>query len=130
MEKSKRPKFDRSFRQLGGNREMGPEYVYKPDKTDVEHYLGEGGLGQVFKGFAVRKGYKKVAIKKISLEALKKNGNQSRKALIDKEIEVYKKIKDNMNCPNLLKIYEVLRSPNNLYIVLEYCRHGNLAKEL
>ena len=27
---------------------------------------------------------------------------------------------------NILQIYDVLRSPNNLYIVMEYCRHGDL----
>ena len=45
---------------------------------------------------------------------------------MDKEIEAFKKLKGKMDCPNLVQIFDILRSTNNLYIVLEYCRHGDL----
>ena len=45
---------------------------------------------------------------------------------VDKEIEAFKKLKGMIEHENILQIYDVLRSPNNLYIVMEYCRHGDL----
>lgn len=45
---------------------------------------------------------------------------------VDKEIEAFKLIKGMIEHENILQIYDVLRSPNNLYIVMEYCRHGDL----
>ena len=46
--------------------------MFKPDKTDKKHYLGEGAFGSVFKGFALERNYQPVAVKVISLAHLKK----------------------------------------------------------
>ena len=82
----------------------------------------------MYKGFALERNYEAIAIKKIELKALKRGAGQEVKASIDHEIEAFCKIKDQLSHPNVLAIYDVLQTTNNLYIVMEYCRHGDLSQ--
>ena len=68
--------FDRSYRQIGDVSKPYPQYVFKPDKTDKNHYLGGGAFGDVFKGFALERNNEPVAVKKIALNTLKKGANE------------------------------------------------------
>ena len=61
------------------------------------------------------------------LKTLKKNGDKRIKKAVDHEIEAFRKLKGKLKHKNILEIYEISRSLNNLYIVMEYCRHGDLA---
>ena len=95
--------------------------------TDKYHFLGKGAFGDVYKGFALERNYETVAIKKISLQAFKSGASKELQKSIDKEIDAFCRLKDKMIHPNILAIYDVLKTPNNLYIVMEYSRHGDVA---
>lgn len=109
-----------------------PEYVFKPDKTDKKHFLGNGAFGSVYRGFALERDYEEVAVKLISLQKLKAGASQGEDASIDKEIQAFKRMKSMFKTPpiNCLEIFDVFRSRSNLYVVMMMCRDGDLEKLL
>lgn len=52
--------------------------------------------------------------------------NRKLKQLFDSELEILQKI----DHPNLLKFYEMLKTANSYYLVLEYCKHGDLEQSI
>ncbi len=87
------PQFDHSYRQIGDIKLPYPEYVFKPDKTSKKHFLGKGAFGDVFKGFALERNYQPVAVKRITLNSLKRGADEQIKNSIDKEIAAFRKLK-------------------------------------
>lgn len=79
-----------------------PEYIFKPDTTSKDHYLGGGAFGQVFKGFSLERNYQPVAVKRMSLRTLKKNADEGIKKAVDHEIEAFKKLKGKLKHKNIL----------------------------
>ena len=35
-----------------------------------------------------------------------------------------------LNCPNLIKLHEILQTANNIYLITEYCSQGDLKNNL
>lgn len=87
------------------------------DKYRIEkNKLGTGGFSEVFLG-TVLENNQLVAIKKISLMQKKDILNK-----ITQEIEIMQKI----NHPNIVKYYDVFKTPTHWYIIMEYCNAGTL----
>lgn len=62
-----------------------------------------------------------MAVKQISTKALKKDSDKLLQALKN-EIEIMKKVKHE----NLVILYDVRKSANNIYLFLELCNKGSL----
>ena len=109
---------------------MHQELVYSQKKPDenyfkkVEKYLlynkiGEGQFGQVYKSVNSQTG-EEVAIKVVTSSQLQKN------AKLNNFVENEVKILTQVNNPYVVKLFDVLRTTNNLYFVYEYCEGGTL----
>ncbi len=85
--------------------------------------LGEGSFGKVFEGFE-NTTKQIVAIKKVDFKTLE--SDDYLKKAIHKEIEILSKFKH----PNVVELYEVLNSKRSLYIIMDYCKDGDLKKYL
>lgn len=90
------------------------EYIYG-------HILGEGSFGKVYRAQHRATG-EVVAIKEIVKE---KAGSSGLKQL-DKEVSIFKKV----DHKNIIKLKEVLESPKKMYLIMEVCEGGDLAKLL
>lgn len=75
--------------------------------------LGEGSYSQVFLGINVET-KTQVAIKVVNEKTVK---DPFMKKMLIQEIEVLKAISH----PNLVKLFDVIETVNNIYIVQEYC---------
>lgn len=90
---------------------------------DLKHYkidkrkIGKGAFSSVYKGINL-KNNQTVAIKKINSDLISKMKNY-----IKREI----KVMNNLNHKNVLKLYNVIYENNNIYLILEYCKYGDLS---
>jgi len=101
--------------------------MYRLDKT-----LGEGTFGKVKLGFHEITG-SKVAIKIINREALRAQKGMDAKTR--REIQILKQLRH----PHIIKLYEVIETPTDIFIVTEYgsggelfeyiVRHGKLSED-
>ena len=89
----------------------------------MQRCLGEGSFGKVFEGFE-NTTKEKVAIKKVDFKTLEKD-TYLEKAIHD-EIRILNKFKH----PNIVHLHEVLNSKRSLYIIMDYCKDGDLKKYL
>ena len=80
----------------------------------IKEEIGRGGFGVVSRGVHVDTG-QQVAIKRIRLSA---------EANLESEIGILKRLKHK----HIVRLFDVLRSQNNIYLVLEYCPSGDLRK--
>ena len=85
----------------------------------IEKMIGKGAFGKVVLGIH-KLTRKKVAIKLIEKEQLRKSKHNERKVF--QEIYILKKIRH----PNIVKIFEVVDSTKHILIVMEYCGGGDL----
>lgn len=91
------------------------EYKSLGDYFYYTEPIGQGSFSLIYRGYRL-KDKKPIAIKKFTKFIEKK--------YIDSEINLMK----NLNNSNILKLYEVIRTRKNLYLVLEYCEQGDLMK--
>lgn len=94
------------------------------DNYVLERKIGSGQYGDVFKGYN-KLNREDVAIKAIKRESLKgTHGPNAGKfsELLENEIKVLKSC-DN---PNIIKLYDLKKTANNFYLILEYCNEGDL----
>ena len=90
----------------------------------LKEVLGKGSFGIVYHGLDMtNKG--DVAIKQIPLAFLKSNTDVMLMALKN-EISNMRKV----NHLNIVKLFDVKKSPNNLYLIVEFCNSGNLDEYL
>ena len=82
--------------------------------------LGKGGFSEVYLGTDLITGLK-VAIKKINLTQ-KTAPERSLLAKLQTEIEIMQRL----DHPNIVKYYDVVKSPHFWYIIMEYCDRGTL----
>ena len=65
---------------------------------------------------------KKIAVKMIAINQLNSPRTQNLTDKIDFEIKVMREL----NHPNIVTYYDVLKTENIWYIVMEYCNHGTI----
>lgn len=91
------------------------------DNYVLERSIGKGQYGEVYKG------YKKdnnidVAIKAVNRKNLKGKFYE----LLENEIKVLRSCN---NC-NIIKLYDIRKTTNNIYLIIEYCNEGDLMQHL
>ena len=85
--------------------------------------LGFGSFSEVFLGKDDLTNLP-VAIKVINYRKISEN--KYLLDLLNNEVSILK----NINHPNILKLFDVLNTANNIYIVTEYCNEGDLGNKL
>ena len=93
--------------------------IYVLDKK-----IGAGQFGDVFKGYSKLDG-SDVAVKTIRRDRVKGNfflipGKFTE--LLDNEIQVLKSCRNN----NIIRLIDIKKTVNNIYLILEYCNEGDL----
>jgi serine/threonine protein kinase len=86
---------------------VGP-YSYR-----LNQVIGSGFSSTVYRGCRNNDKAQVVAIKVVHLVGMKPH----RQAMLAKEIAIFKKIEH----PNILRFEDVYYTPNNCYIITEYC---------
>ena len=101
------------------------EQTQKSKKIDnyvMEEVLGSGQFGDVYKGLNIIT-QEHVAIKTIKREILK---DAKFYELLENEIKVLKAC----NNENIIKLYDIKKTSNNIYLIIEYCNNGDLSQYL
>ena len=75
-------------------------------------------FNKVYKGFN-KKNNQDIAVKVILRSTIKGKFNE----LLDNEIKILK----TCNNENIIKLYDMKKTKNNFYLILEYCNEGDLA---
>jgi serine/threonine protein kinase len=94
------------------------------DKYDVGPLLGKGGFALVHSARHRGSG-KRVALKVIQTTHLSK----MELSRVHREVNVHKEVSKEGH-PNIVKLIETYADSERVYIVLEYCSHGDLYKLL
>ena len=91
---------------------------YKIGGYLIQNNLGEGTFGKVKLGIYIKTG-EKVAIKIINKKKLKEKNDQIH---LKREIDLLQKL----NHTNIISVFEIFENIDNYYIIMEYCRKGEL----
>jgi serine/threonine-protein kinase ULK/ATG1 len=91
------------------------------DNYVLERIIGKGQFGEVFKGYNKLNG-EDIAVKTVNRANLKGKFYE----LLENEIKVLR----TCNNPNIIKLYDIKKTKNNIYLVLEYCNEGDLMEYL
>mmetsp|Transcript_8538 Transcript_8538/g.12642 ORF Transcript_8538/g.12642 Transcript_8538/m.12642 type:complete len:485 (-) Transcript_8538:37-1491(-) len=91
--------------------------VKKVGNYQLESRIGEGNYGTVYLGTHIQTG-EPFAIKAVAMRSL----NNKLLKQMEAEIKVLKASEH----PNIIKLQEVLKTTNNVYLVMEYCKGGDL----
>lgn len=87
----------------------------------LERVIGKGQFGQVYKGYhKITK--MDIAIKSVSRKTLRGKFYE----LLENEIKVLKCCNNN----NIIKLYDIKKTANNIYLMIEYCNEGDLYQNL
>ena len=89
----------------------------KVGSYELEKKIGEGNYGTVYLG-KNSLSQEVIAGKSIPI----KNPNKKLLQQMDTEIRVLK----NSDCPYIIKLHDVLKTQNNIYLIMEYCAGGDL----
>lgn len=93
------------------------------DDISLFDFIDSGCFSQAFK--SKKRGSDKIyATKKIELDFI--NKNPYLKEYIQNEISILNGIKH----PNIVKLYDVKKTPKYMYLIMEYCNGGSLYKNL
>ena len=84
--------------------------------------IGKGCFGQVY--LAIKDNFEKYAIKRIHISNLEKN--VSKKKCIDNEINIMSQLKHE----NIIRLHNIFKTKEHLYLVMDYMNGGNLSKYL
>ena len=87
-------------------------------KYSTEEELGKGYSSRVYKGVEIERIHKRYAIKVIELKKFRGSSLE----MLEAEIEIHRQLVHE----NVLRLYEVIKTPYFYYLVLEYCPHGSL----
>src|SRR3990167_7025332 len=90
------------------------------------HELGKGQFGSVYKALNKENGDQEVAVKVVAKERV--NANPVVSKLFKSEIEIMKN--PNLKHRNLLHLLEFIETGSNYYVVVPYCKDGDLEKRL
>jgi serine/threonine protein kinase len=103
----------------GGAYKKIDNFFFDPTKL-----LGKGAFGSVYKAHDESKNNLEVACKMIPAAKLLESDEQYN--LFMREVEVLRQIKGN----HIVQLIDVKRTPNNLYIFIDYCDGGDLEKQI
>lgn len=87
------------------------------DKYEIKGTLGKGKYGIVKLGIH-KQSQRKVAIKIIHTKGMSEQDQEC----VKREIDILKISKQ----PNIIKLYDVVETPETTYIIMEYCNGGDL----
>ena len=87
------------------------------DNYVLERCIGKGQFGEVYKSYNKATG-EDVAVKSINRANLKGKFYE----LLENEIKVLRTCNNN----NIIKLYDIKKTKNNIYLMLEYCNEGDL----
>ena len=96
---------------------MNPDYTIIGEYVVQKKYIGKGTFSKIYYGYHISTKVD-VAIKRIKM----KNSRNLRR-LITREIEVLRKL----DHPNVIKLYDVIYNSNTVFLILEYCKHGDFS---
>lgn len=91
------------------------------DNYVLERSIGKGQYGEVFKGYCTDNGMD-VAVKAINRKSLKGKFYE----LLENEIKVLRSCKN----VNIIRLFDIKKTPNNIYLMIEYCNEGDLMQYL
>jgi len=91
------------------------------DNYVLERTIGKGQYGEVYKGYKKDNGMD-VAIKAVNRKNLKGKFYE----LLENEIKVLR----SCNNSNIIKLYDIRKTTNNIYLMIEYCNEGDLMQYL
>ena len=103
---------------------MSSDEEEEPKEKQIGDYLlneelGSGGFGKVVLGTHIPTG-EKVAIKIMNKEQIL--SDELNKERVLNEISILKTVRHN----NIVKLYEVMETPQKIYLVMEYCDNGEM----
>ena len=87
------------------------------DNYVLERQIGKGQFGEVYKSYNKLTG-EDIAVKTINRSSLKGKFYE----LLENEIKVLR----SCNNVNIIKLYDIKKTKNNIYLMLEYCNEGDL----
>ncbi len=87
------------------------------DNYVLERKIGSGQFGDVYKGYN-KLNNMDIAIKCVKRASLKGKFHE----LLENEIKVLR----SCNNENIIKLYDIKKTANNFYLMLEYCNEGDL----
>ena len=87
------------------------------DNYTLERKIGTGQFGEVYKGIN-KTTNTDIAIKCVKRETIKGKFQE----LLENEIKVLKQC----NNENIIKLYDIKKTANNIYLIMEYCNEGDL----
>lgn len=96
---------------------MDYKYNKKIGHYMLQRQIGSGSFAKVYKGVNTQTN-EQIAIKMIS----KENMDQTKLSSIEKEINIMRLLQH----PNVISIKDIKRTPNNIYLIMEYCHLGDL----
>ncbi len=91
------------------------------DNYILERKIGSGQFGDVFKGYN-KVNNQDIAVKAVKRELLKGKFTE----LLENEIRVLKTCTND----NIIKLYDIKKTANNFYLIMEYCNEGDLMQYL
>ncbi|CAK70691.1 unnamed protein product (macronuclear) [Paramecium tetraurelia] len=89
------------------------------DNYVLERCIGKGQFGEVFKVYN-KQTQEDIAVKCVKRELLKGKFTE----LLENEINVLR----TCNNDNIIKLYDIKKSINNIYLIIEYCNEGDLSQ--
>jgi serine/threonine-protein kinase ULK/ATG1 len=91
------------------------------DDYVLQRQIGRGQFGEVYKG------YHKVTLKDVAVKAVNRSKLKGKfYELLENEIKVLRCCDNN----NIIKLYDIKKTKNNIYLMLEYCNEGDLMEYL
>ena len=93
----------------------------------LERKIGSGQFGDVYKGYN-KLNNQDIAVKVVQRKLIKgkiKNLGKFNE-LLENEIKVLR----TCNNENIIKLYDIKKTANNFYLILEYCNEGDLNEYL
>lgn len=91
------------------------------DNYVLERIIGKGQFGEVYKGYN-KLNNTDVAVKAINRTKLKGKYYE----LLENEIKVLRSCEN----PNIIRLYDIKKTNNNIYLMLEFCNEGDLMQYL
>lgn len=91
------------------------------DNYVLERIIGKGQFGEVYKGYN-KVNNLDVAVKAINRLKLKGKYYE----LLENEIKVLRSCEN----PNIIRLYDIKKTNNNIYLMLEFCNEGDLMQYL